>query len=360
MLVSIVITNYNYGNYLAAAIDSALGQCYSALEVIVVDDGSVDNSREIIGRYGSRITAVLKQNGGQCSCFNSGFERSRGDVVIFLDADDVLLANAAALHAECMQNPLVVKSCGYMDVIDDRGCPTGGSIPAKLAPSGDYREDIMKNGVSSYKSSFTSGNAWSRVFLEKVLPLPENDLIGADGYLTAVDGLFGRIESIQETVAQYRVHGSNKGPINFRFDAGYMINRLQRRRHRLRYTGRWLGRLGYQIDSKQLQRFRDWKLVLMRYVLGLLGHQDEPVPSALELVSSPFRKPKTGFGTRLSACVMLALVRILPKKNALQLAHYLLLRGNIKRTRINYGLIAQRSKVNKASGAVGTTRQARL
>ena len=90
-LVSIVISNYNYGRFLGEAIDSALNQTYPHTEVIVVDDGSTDNSREIIESYGDRIIAVLKDNGGQASACNAGFRASRGEVVIFLDADDVLL-----------------------------------------------------------------------------------------------------------------------------------------------------------------------------------------------------------------------------------------------------------------------------
>src|SRR5918994_1808682 len=87
-MASIIIDNYNYGRFLEEAIDSALDQTYSDTEVIVVDDGSTDDSREIIDGYGDRIIPVFKENGGQASAFNVGFELSRGEVVFFLDADD--------------------------------------------------------------------------------------------------------------------------------------------------------------------------------------------------------------------------------------------------------------------------------
>ena len=87
--VSILINNYNYGRFLAEAIDSALAQTYKNLEVIVVDDGSTDNSREIIASYSDRIVPVLKENGGQASAFNAGFERARSDWIAFLDSDDI-------------------------------------------------------------------------------------------------------------------------------------------------------------------------------------------------------------------------------------------------------------------------------
>src|SRR5215813_6060987 len=93
-LASIIIDNYNYGRFLQGAIDSALQQTYTPLEVIVVDDGSTDNSREIIAGYGPRIIPVLKENGGQASAFNAGFRVSRGAVVFFLDSDDLLIPTA--------------------------------------------------------------------------------------------------------------------------------------------------------------------------------------------------------------------------------------------------------------------------
>src|SRR5215468_5551807 len=93
-LASIIISSYNYGRFLKEAIDSALNQTYPNTEVIVVDDGSTDNSREIIASYGDQVIPVLKPNGGQASAFNAGFLLSRGEVVCFLDADDALLPTA--------------------------------------------------------------------------------------------------------------------------------------------------------------------------------------------------------------------------------------------------------------------------
>ncbi|HEY9596457.1 MAG TPA: glycosyltransferase family A protein, partial [Cyanophyceae cyanobacterium] len=90
-LVSILINNYNYEPFLKKAIDSALNQTYSSIEVIVVDDGSTDNSREVISRYGDKIIPVFKENGGQASAFNAGFAASQGDIICFLDSDDLFL-----------------------------------------------------------------------------------------------------------------------------------------------------------------------------------------------------------------------------------------------------------------------------
>ncbi len=109
-LITIIINNYNYSLFLKAAIESALGQNYPAVEVVVVDDGSTDDSREIIGQYGRRVLAVLKENGGQASAFNAGFARSQGKFIIFLDADDMLLPDTARQVSEIFQaNPSAAK-----------------------------------------------------------------------------------------------------------------------------------------------------------------------------------------------------------------------------------------------------------
>src|SRR6266536_2227251 len=93
--VSIIIDSYNYARFLREAIESALGQTYENAEVIVVDDGSTDESPEIVRSYGSRVRAILKENEGQASALNVGFGVCSGDVIVFLDCDDVLDADAA-------------------------------------------------------------------------------------------------------------------------------------------------------------------------------------------------------------------------------------------------------------------------
>src|SRR5437879_12763582 len=104
-LASIIVNHYHYGRFLREAVDSALNQTYRHTEVIVVDDGSTDGSPEIIASYGKRIVPVLKQNGGQNSALNAGFSRSRGDVILFLDSDDVLLPTAVDAAVAALAEP---------------------------------------------------------------------------------------------------------------------------------------------------------------------------------------------------------------------------------------------------------------
>src|ERR1700722_9815005 len=94
--VDVVIDNYNYGRFVRDAGDSALAQDHPAVNVIVVDDGSIDDSRTVLRAYGDRIDLVLQDNAGQSAALNAGFERSRGELAMFLDADDVLVPDAAS------------------------------------------------------------------------------------------------------------------------------------------------------------------------------------------------------------------------------------------------------------------------
>ena len=102
-LVSIIIPCYNAERFLAETLESALGQTYRNIEIIVVDDGSTDNSGGIIRSYGDRIKAQFGPNRGASAARNLGTELARGEFIQYLDADDLLIIDAverriAALH----------------------------------------------------------------------------------------------------------------------------------------------------------------------------------------------------------------------------------------------------------------------
>ena len=208
-LASIIISNYNYGRFLAEAIDSALNQNHPRTEVIVVDDGSTDHSREVIARYGDRIVPVLQENRGQASAFNEGFRRSQGDVVLFLDADDALFPTAAARAAEALRDGQIVKVHWPLRVVDELGKPTGKTCPRELA-EGDLRDKILKDGPWCVAAPPTSCNAWTRRFLESVMPVPERDYrICADAYLVTLGWVSGPTRRIGEPQGGYRLHGGS-------------------------------------------------------------------------------------------------------------------------------------------------------
>src|SRR5579863_9473046 len=94
-LISVVINNYNYAQYVGEAIESVAAQTYDNVEILCVDDGSKDDSAAVIRRY-SQVKAIFKSNGGQSSAVRAGLDSAKGDIIIFLDADDVLYPEACA------------------------------------------------------------------------------------------------------------------------------------------------------------------------------------------------------------------------------------------------------------------------
>ncbi len=88
-LVSVIIPAYNKAEYTRRCVESVLAQSYQHIEVIVVDDGSVDNTASVMKSFGERIRYVLKKNGGACSARNEGIRQARGEFLAFLDCDDL-------------------------------------------------------------------------------------------------------------------------------------------------------------------------------------------------------------------------------------------------------------------------------
>lgn len=88
-LVTAVIPTYNRRPIVGAAIDSALEQSYSRIEVVVVDDGSTDDTRNFLSEYGTAIHYLYRDNGGVCAAYNSGFDLARGELIGMLDSDDI-------------------------------------------------------------------------------------------------------------------------------------------------------------------------------------------------------------------------------------------------------------------------------
>jgi glycosyltransferase involved in cell wall biosynthesis len=209
--IDVVIDNHNYDRYLRTAIDSALAQ-RGVGDVIVVDDGSTDDSPEIIRSYGGQVTAVFKENGGQASALNAGWAVSRSGVVIFLDADDVLLPDAVERVARAFAaTPAAVKVQYRMMVIDGSGTPTGEVMPPAHVhlPTGDLRRSELTFPFDLPWMA-TSGNAFAADALRRIMPIPEQEFAAsADWYLRHVVSLLGEVVSLSDICACYRVHDSN-------------------------------------------------------------------------------------------------------------------------------------------------------
>lgn len=168
--VSVIIPNYNYGRFLQEAIDSALGQTHRPHEVIVIDDGSTDESRQILKGYGDRIRVHFQKNEGVGAARNKGAEMSTGDLLAFLDADDYWFPRKLEKQiAELNTDPEIgLVHCG-LQYVDEKGelgaellAGEAGSValkllrfePVILGPGGStlVRKDVFL-GVGGYDTN---------------------------------------------------------------------------------------------------------------------------------------------------------------------------------------------------------------
>jgi glycosyltransferase involved in cell wall biosynthesis len=213
-LVSIIVNNYNYGRFLGQAIDSALEQTYTPIEIIVVDDGSTDQSRAVIAGYGERVVPILKENGGQCSAFNAGIAAAQGEVICFLDADDYFYPGKVGAVMEIFQRegyrsrPLLVHH--FMTIIDEtakgRDTRIGNLHPS---PRNLYAHARRYRGLD-YSAGPTTSIALNRILADRIFPIPEpEERVFADIFIVKAASLIGELHSLNRDLAAYRLHGAN-------------------------------------------------------------------------------------------------------------------------------------------------------
>jgi len=202
MLISVVITNYNYGRFLGQAIDSVLAQSHPDVECVVVDDGSTDNSREVIAARPG-VVAIFQQNAGQSRALETGLAAARGELVISLDSDDWLFDDACARVAQAWR-PGVVCVNYRLAVNGDKSCAWP---PEPFLDSG-HAEFLALNGY--YPSAPMSGNAFSREYARMVLAGAQRlDGDGVDALLLYCAPVLGDLAHIDAPLGVYRTHGGN-------------------------------------------------------------------------------------------------------------------------------------------------------
>jgi len=205
--VSIVIRNWNYGCFLRDAVDSALAQTHEPIEVVVVDDGSTDDSREILTLYGNQIRAVLKDNGGEGSAVNAGFEAATGDIILFLDSDDVL-APSAASRVAALWDASVARIHFPLHAMGADGTLLPRLHPPFEVPDISLEDQLAKFG--QVISGAQSCNAYAAWALRRILPIDETTWYrSCDCYLNALTMAQGSTRLIHEPMGGYRFHANN-------------------------------------------------------------------------------------------------------------------------------------------------------
>ncbi len=155
-LVSVIITNYNYEDFILHAIDSALVQTYENIEVIIVDDGSSDNSRMIISDYArkdSRVCPIFQSNSGQAAATNVGILASKGEFVAFLDADDIWYPDKLKKQLPLFEDSSVGVVYSSASIIDLSGNPYDEMITKRIDKAENFLNSIILDNFIPFTSA---------------------------------------------------------------------------------------------------------------------------------------------------------------------------------------------------------------
>jgi hypothetical protein len=212
-LVSVLIANYNYARYISQTLESVLCQTYPHFEVIVCDDGSSDNSCEVIETYvqkDSRIKLVSKPNGGVASALNAAYQEHKGQIICLLDADDVWIAQKLEKVVEAFKSK---PKCGFVIhnviQINGEGNFLKSSAMYKQLASGWMAESALENGGFVHNIPPASALSVRKEVADFIFPLNEEFKRNADSLIFRLSPFITEIEAVPEVLSQFRLHGAN-------------------------------------------------------------------------------------------------------------------------------------------------------
>jgi len=199
-LVSIAIPAYNHARYLGEAIRSVLEQDYPHIELIVLDDGSTDDTREVLARHTGKFFWETQENMGQARTLNKAWRLAKGDILGYLGADDILLPRAVGRCVNCLQTHrnAIVAYCDFNLIDRDSRI-----VRRVRAPDFDFLDMVAKLACPPGPGAFFRRPAddefwWNPDFRQ----MPDYDF-----WLRM--GLRGPFVRIPETLAGFRVHESS-------------------------------------------------------------------------------------------------------------------------------------------------------
>jgi glycosyltransferase involved in cell wall biosynthesis len=258
--VSILIDTFNYGHFIEEAVESVLAQNFPASEreILVVDDGSTDDTPERLKKFGHAITYLRKPNGGQASAFNLGLGFARGKYVALLDADDYWLpGKLPRIVEEFEKHPDAgMVYHGFRQLESSNGKFREGGLPLVSGFLPANPKDLL-----SYVLYPTSFLAFRRSAIDLLLPIPERLTIQADAHLSGLVVFVAPIVSIPDRLAVYRVHGANLFADAGKTDRKRRELRIQTRTALVEGMKHWLEQRGYELDRTDLKSlFKQWAL----------------------------------------------------------------------------------------------------
>lgn len=231
-LVSALIDTYNQAQFIEQALASVFeqGLSPSELEIVVVDDGSTDNTPSIIQKFVPRVRYLRKKNGGQASAFNAAIPETNAPIVAFLDADDWWAKNKLATVLDVFKKDPSIGMVGhaYYRYYDES---TGNDLTEIVGPEKSTRITLSNcdgaRQADPLRNCFgTSRLTIRKTILDKVPPIPEELIFSADAFVLTVAMALADAHVLKEPLCFYRLHAENL----------YSFRSADIAKHRRRYT----------------------------------------------------------------------------------------------------------------------------
>jgi glycosyltransferase involved in cell wall biosynthesis len=203
---AVLINTYNYGRFLPVAIESALRQTVRPSEIIVVDDGSTDNTESICAKYRHNIRYIIQPNGGQAAAINAGIASATAEVVCLLDADDCFYPDKIERVASLMAGDSSIGAVynAYRVVTKD------GKITSEGPPKGFRPTALRERVLFSRAGGVPTSCITIRTAIAKRIPIPVDEFrICADTYLLHVLPLVASVSFLGTALTMYTDHGTN-------------------------------------------------------------------------------------------------------------------------------------------------------
>jgi glycosyltransferase involved in cell wall biosynthesis len=265
-IFTVLIDTYNYAHYIEDAVRSVLGQTVppELREILVIDDGSTDDTETRLAKFGDAIRYFKKANGGQASAFNFGLQHARGEYVALLDADDVWLPDKLQRIHQAFQNQPDA-GMAYHRLYQwtaDGGTKAGDKLSTRghfIAVSG--RVTDTRFSLRCYPMMQTSSLVVRRAAMQDLLPVPEVLRTQADAFLTGLIIFICPVVAVDEYPAKYRLHGANQFHGDTRgLSRSQLENRVAMRSALISAIQDWLRRHGIDCQSANIRDYlRQWE-----------------------------------------------------------------------------------------------------
>ncbi len=261
-LVTVLMGNYNYGQFIGDAIDSVLTQTYDHFELIVCDDGSTDQSVSIVESYvqrDPRVRLIAKPNGGQASALNEAYRHSRGQIVCLLDSDDRYAPSKLERLVEHYRGDATTGMSVHALHVIGTDSQVIQRIPFLTAFEGGWIAQRVVHRGGRWRYMPSSALSMRRELADRLFPMPEPSLrVSADSFLFTLGPLLTCVNFIDEALADYRLHVANSFS-SVRIDARACCRNRDAIRLQIVEANRWLQAQGMatRLDYQSNVNFRE-------------------------------------------------------------------------------------------------------